>query len=814
MSSEQLQAPPASPMTFLVAVAGNPNAGKTTLFNMLTGANHTVGNYPGVTVERREGMVASGPCRLRMVDLPGTYSLTAYSMEEVVARTVIVEEHPDIVLDVVDASNLERNLYLAMQLAEMERPMVLALNMHDIAVQRGIRIDMAKLSAYLGVPVVATVGHRRSGRTELLETLVRTGRGEIPQEPLRVKYGAVIEEAIEAVARTVAADAALSRVYSVRWLAVKLLEEDARAVERVRAEADGPTPVLDAAQRQVARILAREGEDPATLIAEHRYGHAAGVMRDCVRVSDRGTTVTDAIDTIVCNRFLGLAVVALVVFLTFKATFVLADGWRFIPWKGGWTTPVGVSAWFFEELLPGLTVRMGPGPLRSLIDDGVIAGVGGVMGFVPLIFFMFLFLALIEDSGYIARIAFVLDRVLRVFGLQGKSILALIVSGGIAGGCAVPGVLATRILREEKDRLTTMLVVPFMNCGAKMPVFAMLIAAFFSRWQGEMLWLLAALSWCFALLAALLLRKTVVRGGQTPFVMELPPYHIPVLRNILRSALERSWMYIRKAGTVILGVSILLWAFMYFPRSDARVFEARRTAAETALRTHLETTRFAHLTAGAGLRDTVQAARDAVEDRTEAARPDQAQARSLPELLARCARGLDRPDDPELQRAAEALARYLEAIDAIGADEARERLLHSFAGRLGRFLEPLASWAGFDWRDSIALIGGVAAKEVIVSTLGMAYHMGHAGQTAEGTGYQSLPLVRALRADPDWNALRALALILFVMLYAPCLVTVITIARESGSWRWAAFSTCYSTALAFAVAVLVYRVGLLFGLGT
>jgi ferrous iron transport protein B len=725
--------------TYTIAVAGNPNSGKTTIFNALTGGNQRVGNYPGVTVEKKEGSIRVGDATLHFVDLPGTYSLTTYSLDEVVARQFIVDEKPHVVLDVVDACNLERNLYLALQLAEMGVPLVIALNMHDIAVQRGLRIDAALLSRLLGAPVIPTVGHRRSGTGDLLPALVgAASAGERPA-PTVIDYGDVLEGQVAVLSEAIEGDEGLVDIAPPRWLAIKLLEADDTVRERIRASASDPAAVLataDAAGRAVERV---HDDDAASLIAEHRYGHAAGIVRESVTETSDARTFSDALDVFACHRVLGPILMVTCIYVMFALTFSLADGWAWIPWgPGEWQTPCGLVGWFFDDALLRLTAGMAEGPLKSLIEDGVIGGVGGVIGFVPIIFFMFLLLAIIEDSGYIARIAFVLDRVLRAFGLQGKSILAMIVAGGIAGGCAVPGVMATRTLREEKDRLTTMLVAPFMNCGAKIPVYAMLIAAFFAAWKGMMMWVLALLSWAVALGAAYILRRTIIRGEQTPFVMELPPYHVPTIRAVLRGAFERSWMYVQKAGTIILAVSIVLWAMMYFPRIDPAPYDARREA--------------------------VAAQGDAEE-----------------------------------------------AVAQIDREQAAAQLAQSVGGRLGRFIEPVAQIAGFSWRECIALVGGFAAKEVVVSTLGMAYSMGEV-KAVEGD-VTDHPLARRIASDPAWNGLRAFALIIFVMVYAPCFVTVSIIWRESGSWRWALFATCYSTLLALTLATLVYQVGGLLGLG-
>ena len=711
-----------------IAIAGNPNAGKSSIFTSLTGTHQQVSNYPGVTVERKEGAVRWQGRRITVLDLPGTYSLTAYSQEEVVARNAIIGERPDVVVDVVDASNLERNLYLTVQLMEMRVPMVIALNMVDVAARRGMTIDTAKLSALLGVPIVETVGSKGKGMDELLEACV--GAMDAPRKPKPVTYGHEVSREVENLAALLAGCGPLVERYEPRWVAVKLLEQDPHAGGEVRSLCGERAEDIERAAAKARLDIERHfGEDLVTIIAERRYGFAAGALKECVTLRGEARQEhTDRIDAIVCSRAVGPLVLVGVVAALFFFVFKLSDEWRWIPWVGGWRSPTGIMDWVFEGLsrsVSGLEKSMPM--LYSLLDDGIISGVGGVMGFVPLIFLLFLFVSFLEDTGYIARVAFMLDRVLRVFGMQGKSILALIVSGGLgAGGCAVPGVLATRTLREEKDRLVTMLVIPFMNCGAKMPVHAMLIAAFFPSWRTGMMMLLWAISWAVTLCAAWVLRRFVVRGEQTPFVMELPPYHLPTLRGTLIHTWERTWMYVKKAGTVILAISILLWAFMYFPRMS--------------------------------------------------------------------------PD--ETARAAAAVS-----LGGNGANHATlqaQRLAHSFAGRLGTALEPVSRLAGFDWRVNVALIGGFAAKEVVLGTLGTLYSMGKVDEEQ----FESLSL--RLAHDSQWNRLKGFTLMLFVMLYAPCLVTVSVIRRESGSWKWAAFSTVYSTTIAFTLAAGVYQLGRLF----
>jgi ferrous iron transport protein B len=390
--------------------------------------------------------------------------------------------------------------------------------------------------------------------------------------------------------------------------------------------------------------------------------------------------------------------------------------------------------------------------MKSLVISGIIDGVGGVMGFVPLIMFMFLGISFIEDSGYLARMAFMLDRVFRMFGLHGSSVMAFIVSGGIAGGCAVPGVMAARTLRSPKERLATLLTVPFMNCGAKLPVYALLTAAFFAEHQARVMLMLTLISWIGALLVAKLLRSTVIKGEATPFVMELPPYRLPTFKGLMIHTWERTWQYMKKAGTVILGISIVLWAMMTFPGLDeAKIseFENRRIAVTDTLSQSV-----------------------LMELQSEEGNELSAQARSAQESLM-----------------------------AIDGDQAQAGLKNSLAGKIGTSMEGVSKLAGFDWRTNIALVGGFAAKEVVVSTLGTAYSLG------EVDPEDNTSLAQRLQSAPGWSALTAFALMIFTIFYAPCFVTVVCIARETGSWKWAGFSMVFNTALAFGLSVGVYQVG-------
>ena len=749
---------------YRIAVAGNPNSGKTSLFNNLTGEFQHVGNYPGVTVEFFEGFAYFRDLKFKLIDLPGTYSLTTYSQEEVVARDYIINEKPDAIINVIDAGNFERNLYFTIQLLELNLPVVIALNMTDIAEKKGSFINALRLSSILGVRVIPTVAKKGIGMEDLKEACFETIHKHIRPKPL--SYPHELENALHKLESVVAVSSEFTGHYPPRWLALKLLEDDEHILKRLD-DVESRNTVAGILHDVKKHILAHSGEDSQTAVVEARYGIASGIFRAVVKLKQiSGKMFTDHIDAVVCSRYLGPLILLAIVYGLFAFVFKISDELKWIPlFNGDWVSPVGLFEHFFEYMGFLAKEHIGNKLLHSLISDAFIAGVGGVMCFVPLIFFMFLFIAVLEDTGYIARVAFILDRVMRVFGLQGKSILALIISGGLGGGgCAVPGIMAARTLREEKDRLVTMLVVPLMNCGAKFPVYAVLIAAFFSHSRGLMMFILWLLSWIFALVAGFTLRKWVIKGEQTPFVMELPIYHIPTLKGVLIHTWYRTWLYIKKAGTVILGVSVILWAMMYFPRIDSSNFETARSGALRELEQKLVNTKYTSL---------------------------------LP---------LTEKKLSEMQEEFSSFPAYLEyekKISAVKIDEAREQLLNSFAGRLGSVFAPVSKLAGFDWRDNIALIGGFAAKEVVIGTLGTAYSLG-----SDDEGQKSLSA--RLAADKNWSPLRAFALMVFVMVYAPCFVAVLTIKRESGSWKWALFSTLYSTTAAFIIAVLIYQLGGLF----
>ena len=735
-------------MQLKMALAGNPNAGKTTLFNQLTGARQHVGNYPGITVDYKEGSLQYLNRTIIITDLPGTYSMTAYSAEELLARNYLVNNRPQVVINIVDASNLERNLYLTCQLLELGAPLVVALNMMDVAEARGIEINAAILAKHLQVPVVSIIARNGFGKEALLSTALDIASTGQQWNPLNISYGDDLDGTLKELVAIISAESLMGETYHPRYTAIKYLENDEQILAKGREISPQTAQVLEQIVAKTADHTYRTLDVyPEALIADHRYGYIKSILRQGVisRKFDADRLYTsDKIDKVLTNRLLGPVLMLGVLFALYHFTF----SWSEIPvaWLENGFTWFGD---FVEERLPD-------GVLKSLIISGIIDGVGGVLGFIPLIMFMFFGIAILEDSGYLARVAFMMDRIFRIFGLHGSSVMPFIVSGGIAGGCAVPGVMATRTLRSPKERMATLLTVPFMNCGAKLPVLALLIGTFFSENKAQYMFLFTLLAWIVAMLAAKLLRSTVLRGAPTPFVMELPPYRFPTIRGLCIHTWERTYQYVKKAGTVILGISILLWAMMTFPGLPSDV-----------------ATSFHHK-------------RQAVLDA------------ALPEVVLQ----LEQKGEPLADEA----RLVKEHLTRISNEETEAALRHSIAGRIGIGMEPVTLLAGFDWRTDIALIGGFAAKEVIVSTLGTAYSMGKV-DTEESTS-----LSDRLKADSHWNRVVAIAVLVFIMFYSPCFVTLVCIAKEA-SWKWAAFSMTFNTIAAFIMALAVYQIGTFFNLG-
>ncbi len=749
----------------VVALAGNPNAGKTSLFNKLTGLRAHVANYPGVTVEQKWGQVEHGGRSIKFVDLPGTYSLNSYSLDEQVARDFIINERPDLVVDVVDATNLERNLYLTVQFLELGIPAIVALNMMDLATAKGLTIDQARLATDLGArvtPLVATTGQ---GVGELLSLVIEVAdRKDVVWTPLEVGYGQDVDEALVQVRAKVEASSLPLEKMPARWLALKYLEGDAAVERLIDRQAPDLRPELEGVKAKLAAHLRTTLDDEIDgVMTDRRYGFIAGLVRTVLTRTRKDTReLSDAIDKVLLNRLLAPFFFLAVIYGLYEFTF----------WASG--PVVGWLETFFEFLGNAAEAGLSDGPFKSLVLEGLIGGVGAVLGFVPLIAFMFVGISILEDSGYLARVAFILDRIFRAFGLHGNSVVALIVGGGIAGGCAIPGVMATRTLRDPKERIATILVTPFMTCGAKLPVFLMLTAAFFAQNQALVMMGLTLFAWAIALVSAKLVRTFILPGAPAPFVLELPPYRLPTLSGVFIHAWERTWSYIKRATTIIVAVTIVIWVMMTYPglpEADQAAFDERTAAIEAQLETA-----------------------------------------------------------PEADRAA--LGKQKETIDAEAQSAA---LRHSAAGRIGGALEPLSRLIGWGWRTNIALVGGFAAKEVVLSSLGTAYAIApdqggpekvEAAAPAEETADETAApeeepdeeeaLIQSvgaqLAADPDWSPLAAVSLMVFVLIYAPCFVTIAVIRKEIGT-KWALFSMFASTGYAYVLCLIIFQGGRFLGLG-
>ncbi|MBU0929109.1 MAG: ferrous iron transport protein B [Spirochaetes bacterium] len=709
------------PRAITAALAGNPNAGKTTIFNALTGAHHKVGNYPGVTVEKREGSRVRNGRSYGFIDLPGIYSLTAYSLDEVVTRDFLLDHQPDVIVNVMDSTNLSRHLYLCLQFQELGIPVVGVLNMSDEAEAKGIRIDARALEDVLGIPMVKTVGPKNDGVEGILDAVDRVvdSGGGAPGKSVR--YGDEIEDRLAPLEAALASDAAFAARFPSRWMAVKLLEKDGHAFEKLAGHADG-TRIAALAGESSSWIDGHFGKDSEIVVSEQRYGYIRGAVKEAVKVERKPDfSLTEAIDKVVMNRFLALPIFIGVLWSVFQITFALGEhpmAWLegMFGWLGG-----AVSA-----VLP-------EGLLRSLLVDGVIGGVGGVFSFVPLIVILFFLLSVLEDVGYMSRAAFATDKILHTFGLHGQSVFPMM----LGFGCSVPAIMAARTLKSPRDRIVTILVIPFMSCGAKLPVHVLFAAAFFPRNAANMVMLVYAIGVVLALGSAWLLKRTVLRGEATPFVMELPPYRAPTASGLAWHVWEKTKHYVQKAGTVILASSVLIWAITTFPAYEP-------SAAE------------------------LQAARAG--------------------FLA------DRPGATE-----EEISSRLETVVA-------ERALgHSAAGTIGKFIEPAFRPLGFDWKLGVATVTGFAAKEVVVSTLGVLYSVG-TEESEESEG-----LREALRGDPNWTPLLAFAMMVFTLVIPPCFAALATIRAELG-WKWLGFAFAFMTTLGWVLGAAIFQIGSLAGL--
>jgi ferrous iron transport protein B len=750
-------------MTITLALAGNPNVGKSSIFNALTGSRQHVGNWPGKTVEKKEGRLRVNGHEVTIVDLPGAYSLTAYSIEEIITRDFIINERPTAVIAVVDASNLERNLYLVAQLLELERPIILALNMSDLAAAKGLQINAAELSARLGgIPVIPIVGNRDKGLAELtaaIADLVKQPTTAVIPSP----YDALLQAEIGTLKTKIAAHEALTAVYHPHWLAVKLLEEDAAALAAVQSGPNGTSDLAVAARQAQERILLATGEDAETLIVDQRYNFIGKVVGAAVeRPSQAVRTFSDKIDAVVTHHIWGLPIFMLMIWLVFQFTANVSG--PFLDWVDGFMneTVYGWGGRFMEA------IGLGDSWIAALVTDGAIAGVGGVLVFVPVLFFLYFALAILEDSGYMARAAFVMDRVMRWMGLHGKSFLPMI----IGFGCTVPAVYATRTLENEKDRRLTAFLATFMSCGARLPVYVIFGAAFFGAAAGNLIFGLYILGIGVALATGLVLKHTVYKGQPlAPFIMELPPYRIPRPRDVWRQMWDRTKGFIIKAGTVILVVSMVLWLLMAIPlRADAGSFND--VAAEESLFGAVSET-IAPVFAPAGFGSW------------------QMSASLITGLLAK-------------EVIVSAMNQIYLGDDGEAAAEIVEPV--SFWVEAGEATLGLGKAAVLTVQEVVNII----PRTINLLPLIDVGEFNIFGDEDEESGSRlQLALVRAFASAAGSEAagkVAAVAFNVFVLLYVPCMAAVAAMRQEFG-WRWMWAQVGYTFGVAWLAAVIVFQIG-------
>ncbi len=787
-----------------VALAGQPNCGKSTIFNMLTGARQHVANYPGVTVEKKTGRLNLTPEKhLELVDLPGTYSLTSYSLEERVARDFLLRSHPSAVINVVDAANLKRNLYLTLQLLEMELPLVIALNMMDVAERRSITIDYAGLAAHLQTPVIPTTGRAAKGADGLKNALLEMaapGQGEKKQR-FRLDYGP-LESFLEELEGGLAGSGSLPAICAPRWLAVKLLEGDAEASALLREYAENSGPLQERAEALREEFRQKTGLAPERHIAFTRHRVAASIFQRFADKPENQGTLSDKADRVICHRIFGPLILLGVLFIVYQVSIVF----------GGYLAARIWPFWadlqsFFAGYLPAPGFARDPA-MRSL-GLWVMKSMTAILNYLPIFFLLFSLITILEDSGYMPRMAFILDRLFRRFGLHGQSTLPLILGGVYVGGCAIPAVMATRAIPDEKARLATILIAPMMNCLAKVPLYLILIGAYFAENSGLAMFFIATVTLFMALPVAKIISITILRGKQrAPFIMEMPPYHLPTARMVLSRSFERIWIFLKKIVTMVLGVSIVVFALISFPDLDAgrlSHYEAQAEKAGLAFAAAASETRYAEAVSAADLHplllfeQAMKEAKRGVTDQDEATAIEQRFALGNP-LYYEIVRGEKGEDANKLRRAlknASSLSKRLRR-------EMREETFSGSAlGRCGKALEPVTKYAGFTWKINTALLSALAAKENSAATLGAIYGL----DQDEGSVQENMK-----NAETGFGPLHALALMIFMALYPPCVPAAIMVRLQAGASRWMLFSIAYQTCLGLLAAIAIFSGGSALGL--
>lgn len=730
-----------------VAFVGNPNSGKTTIFNFATGLQERVGNYSGVTVDAKESHFRHKDYSFIVTDLPGTYSITAYSPEELFVRDYISEKSPDVVVNIIDSSNLERNLYLTTQLIDMDIKVVGALNMFDEQQNSGDKLDYHQLGHLLGIPFVPTVGSKGKGLDDLYDKIIEVYEDrDTTLRHIHINYGPQIEKSIFAIQEKIRIPDNHFLFYAIssRFLAIKLLELD-KAAEAKIATCVNAQQILKTRDSEVKYIFKELNEDTESLITDAKYGFIAGALKETLEanpVTKRKTS--EIIDIIITHKVWGIPIFIFFMWLTFFGTFKLGS------------YPMNWIQVLISSISVLLNQSMTDGILKDLIIQGIIGGVGGVITFLPNILLLYLFISLMEDTGYMARAVFIMDKAMHKIGLHGKSFIPLL----MGFGCNVPAILSTRIIESRRDRLITMLILPFMSCSARLPIYILLISAFFPYYQGTILFSIYMIGVILAIGSALFFKKVLFPNPDIPFVMELPPYRMPTMRTLSKHMWHRAEQYLKKIGGIILTASIVIWALGYFPRE----FKGEQTYKVQSDLVNKQYSHEVYLTQNTNLKIINQIKED--------------------------------------------------KLNKIYLEKESLRQQNSYIGRIGQFITPIMTPLGFDWKMSVAIITGIAAKEVVVGTLGVLY------QTDLHSGKVSTSQIKKMQEQTYQTGNKkgqkvftprvAFSFMLFILIYFPCIAVIASIRRESGALKWALFSAFYTTGAAYIIALLFYQVSGLF----
>lgn len=738
-----------------VVLVGNPNSGKTTLFNYASNSREHVGNYSGVTIDAKIAEFKHNDYTFKITDLPGTYSLTAYSPEELFVRKHIFDNVPDVIINVIDSSNLERNLYLTTQLIDMDLKVVVALNMYDELQAKGDSFDYNSMGKMIGIPIIPTVSSKRKGIKELFDKVVEVYEDKDPiLRHIHINYGNLVEQSIKAIQKNIKTSDNLNITdkTSSRFLAIKMLEKD-KDVNNLLKDAKNYSEINQTATNEIKRIESILSEDSETIITDAKYGFISGALKETYHKGVHSERLkTEIIDTFLTHKLFGFPIFIFFMWVMFQATFTI--GSYPMDWIDSLVSLISQSV---EKFMPD-------GSLKDLLVNGIIGGVGGVIVFLPNILILFFFISLMEDTGYMARTAFIMDKLMHKIGLHGKSFIPLL----MGFGCNVPAIMATRTIENRNDRLLTMLINPFMSCSARLPVYVLLIGAFFPNSPGTVLFTIYTIGILVAILVSLLFKKVLFKSQEAPFVMELPPYRVPTLNSIVKHMWSKGFQYLKKMGGVILIASIIIWALGYFPREVKFSQDYDKQIAE------VESAYEASFLFGDESKEKI------------------------------------------------ALEKEL-AIGEIENQKIAEKQEKSFIGQLGHFIEPAIKPLGFDWKMGVSLITGMAAKEIVVSTMGVLYqrdnnynkqHYSLDDKPKELDETENLMTKLRNQTYSDgrnvFTPLIAFGFMIFILLYLPCIATVAAIRKESGSWKWAAFTVFYTTAIAWIASFLVYNIGNLF----